>query len=81
MGCSHAWWSADGSGPEKSLVALGYAGWDAGQLEAELADNAWLTCPADLPILFDTPAEQRLSAAAARLGVNLSLLTAQAGHA
>ena len=72
---------ADGGGPEKSLVALGYAGWDAGQLEAELSDNAWLTCPADLSILFDTPSEQRLSAAAARLGVNLSLLTAQAGHA
>ncbi|BAN46070.1 YqgE/AlgH family protein [Metapseudomonas resinovorans] len=72
---------ADGSGPQQSLVALGYAGWDAGQLETELSDNAWLTCPADLSILFDTPTEQRLSAAAARLGVNLSLLTAQAGHA
>ncbi|MNM75441.1 hypothetical protein D3C81_872260 [compost metagenome] len=72
---------ADGSGPERSLITLGYAGWDAGQLEAELSDNAWLTCPADLAVLFDTPAEQRLSAAAERLGINLSLLTAQAGHA
>ncbi|MDH4607774.1 YqgE/AlgH family protein [Pseudomonas sp. BN102] len=72
---------ADGSGPQKSFVALGYAGWDAGQLEAELSDNAWLTCPADLAILFDTASDQRLAAAAARLGVNLSLLTAQAGHA
>ncbi|MCY1433999.1 hypothetical protein D9M71_500430 [compost metagenome] len=72
---------ADGSGPQKSLVALGYAGWDAGQLEAELSDNAWLTCPADQAILFDTASDQRLAAAAARLGVNLSLLTAQAGHA
>lgn len=67
--------------PEKSLISLGYAGWEAGQLEAELSDNAWLTCPADPAILFDLPAEERLSAAAARLGVNLSLLTAQAGHA
>ncbi|HSX71099.1 YqgE/AlgH family protein [Pseudomonas subflava] len=72
---------ADGSGPDKHLITLGYAGWEAGQLEAELADNAWLTCPADAAILFDTPLDGRLSAAAARLGINLSLLTAQAGHA
>ena len=72
---------ADGSGPSKHLITLGYAGWEAGQLETELADNAWLTCPADSAILFDTPFDQRLSAAAARLGINLSLLTAQAGHA
>jgi putative transcriptional regulator len=72
---------ADGSGPAKHLITLGYAGWEAGQLEAELTDNAWLTCPADAAILFDTPADQRLGAAAARLGINLSLLTAQAGHA
>lgn len=72
---------AAGQGPSQHLIALGYAGWEAGQLESELADNAWLTCPADPQILFDIPAEQRLSAAAARLGVNLSLLTRQAGHA
>jgi len=72
---------ADGQGPERHFIALGYAGWEAGQLEAELADNAWLTCPADEGILFDLPYDQRLQAAAARLGVNLSLLTAQAGHA
>ena len=72
---------ADGSGPDKYLIALGYAGWEAGQLEAELVDNAWLTCPADHSILFDLPFDQRLNAAAARLGVNLSLLTSQAGHA
>jgi putative transcriptional regulator len=72
---------ADGRGPAKYLITLGYAGWEAGQLETELTDNAWLTCPADAAILFDIPAEQRLGAAAARLGINLSLLTAQAGHA
>lgn len=72
---------ADGSGPDHYLITLGYAGWDAGQLEAELIDNAWLTCPADADILFDLPYDQRLDAAAARLGVNLSLLTSQAGHA
>ena len=72
---------ADGVGPAKSLIALGYAGWEPGQLEAELADNAWLTCPFDADILFDTSSELRLEAAASRLGVNLSLLTSQAGHA
>jgi len=72
---------ADGVGPEKSLIALGYAGWEPGQLEAELADNAWLTCPFDADILFNTSSELRLEAAASRLGVNLSLLTSQAGHA
>ncbi|WP_407314540.1 YqgE/AlgH family protein [Pseudomonas sp. nanlin1] len=72
---------ADGMGPAQSLITLGYAGWEAGQLEAELADNAWLNCPFDADILFATPSEMRLNAAAARLGVNLSLLTSQAGHA
>lgn len=72
---------AQGQGPSQHLIALGYAGWDAGQLEAELAANAWLTCPADPHILFDLPAEQRLAAAAASLGVNLSLLSNQVGHA
>ncbi|WP_027896751.1 YqgE/AlgH family protein [Zestomonas thermotolerans] len=72
---------ADGRGPEHLLIALGYAGWEAGQLEAELVDNAWLTCPADPRILFEVPVEQRLTAAAARLGINLGLLTSQAGHA
>ncbi|WPP00218.1 YqgE/AlgH family protein [Pseudomonas sp. HR96] len=72
---------ADGVGPQKSLITLGYAGWEAGQLEAELADNAWLTCPFDPDILFAMTSEQRLGAAAARLGVDLNLLTSQAGHA
>ncbi|GIZ10915.1 YqgE/AlgH family protein [Pseudomonas sp. NCCP-436] len=72
---------ADGRGPERHLITLGYAGWEAGQLEAELADNAWLTCPADSSILFDLPHDQRLNAAAACLGINLSLITTQAGHA
>ncbi|MDD2052675.1 YqgE/AlgH family protein [Pseudomonas putida] len=72
---------ADGLGPAKSLITLGYAGWEAGQLEAELADNAWLTCPFSAQILFDTPSDQRLAAAAAHLGINLNLLTSQAGHA
>jgi putative transcriptional regulator len=72
---------ADGKGPERSLIALGYAGWEAGQIEAELAENAWLTCEADPSILFDVPSDFRLKAAAAQLGVDLSLLTSQLGHA
>ncbi|WP_026244403.1 YqgE/AlgH family protein [Dasania marina] len=68
-------------GPEHSLVALGYAGWGAGQLEAELAENAWLTTPADNDIIFRTPIEKRASAAAAKLGIDLSLISPQAGHA
>jgi len=67
-------------GPRQSLVALGYAGWGAGQLEQELADNAWLTTPADSDIIFNTPIEQRAKAAAATLGVDLALIAPQAGH-
>lgn len=67
--------------PQQQIIALGYAGWDAGQLENELAQNSWLTCPADPEILFQLPAEFRLGAAAASLGVDLNLLSSQVGHA
>jgi putative transcriptional regulator len=73
--------SGTGTGTPDALIALGYAGWGAGQLEQEISDNAWLSCPASLDILFRVPPEQRLQAAAASLGINLDLLTAQAGHA
>ncbi|BFM18551.1 YqgE/AlgH family protein [Maricurvus nonylphenolicus] len=72
---------AQGKGPAKALVALGYAGWGPGQLEAEIADNAWLTVPADSRIIFDTPIEQRWSAAAKQLGIDLNLISSTAGHA
>lgn len=72
---------AHGKGPQRCLIALGYAGWGAGQLEQELADNAWLSGPADWHIIFETPVEQRWSAAAAQLGVDVSRLSHQAGHA
>jgi putative transcriptional regulator len=68
-------------GPERSLIALGYAGWGAGQLEREMGENAWLSGPADTDILFNTPDGQRWRAAAASLGVDLDLLSGQAGHA
>lgn len=72
---------AEQRGPERRLVALGYAGWGAGQLERELTENAWLSGPADPEILFNTPDEERWKAAAASLGVDLDLLSGDAGHA
>lgn len=72
---------AAGDGPTDYLIALGYAGWSAGQLEEEIASNSWLTLPADHRIIFDTPIEQRVSAAASALGVDMNLMSAQAGHA
>ena len=68
-------------GPEYALVALGYAGWGAGQLEEELAANAWLTIPADSAIIFGLPAEKRFDAAVAKLGIDLARLAPGAGHA
>lgn len=70
-----------GEGPEKFLIALGYAGWGSGQLENEMAQNAWLSGPADPAIIFDIPYQQRWEAAAALLGVDLNLLSDDAGHA
>jgi putative transcriptional regulator len=72
---------ARGEGPEHTLVALGYAGWGAGQLEREMQQNAWLSGPADQSILFELPADQRWEAAAGLLGVDLHLLSTDAGHA
>jgi putative transcriptional regulator len=72
---------ARGDGPRRALITLGYAGWDEGQLESELQDNAWLTVQADRAILFETPLEQRWSASARLMGVDLSLLAGYAGHA
>jgi len=72
---------AAGKGPQRTLVALGYAGWGAGQLEQELADNAWLCGPADNHIIFDTPWGQRWEAAAALMGVDINQISDQIGHA
>lgn len=70
-----------GDGPEDYLVALGYAGWGPGQLEQEVSGNSWLTVPADRGILFHVDAGDKLAAAGRQLGINIDLLTAQAGHA
>ena len=72
---------AEGEGPKNAVVALGYAGWDAGQLDAEMAANAWLTVNANDQILFQTPFDQRWESAANLLGVDLTQLGPTAGHA
>ena len=69
-----------GSGPRNILVALGYAGWGKGQLEKEIVQNSWLNAPADQSIIFQHPAANRWKAAAELMGVDISLLTSQAGH-
>ncbi len=70
-----------GAGPEKAFITLGYAGWGAGQLEQELAANAWLSGPSSTRIVFETPCEQRWEAAAALIGIDLNLISGDAGHA
>ena len=72
---------ANRQGPEQFLIALGCAGWEGGQLEKELQDNTWLTCPATLPVLFDAEPEQKLQAAGGLLGIDINLMSSQAGHA
>ena len=71
----------NGSGPEECLVALGYAGWGAGQLEAEMSQNAWLSGPAQSEIIFRIPAKERWMRAAAALGVDLTSMSDDVGHA
>lgn len=72
---------AEGRGPGKALLALGYAGWGPGQLEAELAQNGWLTCDADHDLVFATPNPDKWEAALARLGVSPLMLSSDVGHA
>ena len=72
---------ANNTPPEQFLVALGYAGWGEGQLEDEMAANAWLTGPAEAGIIFEQPVEHRWSLSAAHLGVDISLLSTDIGHA
>ena len=72
---------AEGAGPAKSLLALGYAGWGPGQLEAEILANGWLTCEASQDLVFSAPNPQKWQAALQSLGVNPISLSATAGHA
>jgi len=72
---------AAGKGPAKSLVALGYAGWEAGQLEQEMLHNTWLSVPANPEIVFDVPFTDRWNVAARIIGVDISQISPHAGHA
>ena len=72
---------ANAEGPDHTLIALGYAGWAAGQIEHEMAQNAWLSVPATLDVIFGLSAEERLPAAMALLGVDYTRLSNDAGHA
>lgn len=72
---------AHGHGPERALLALGYAGWAPGQLEAEIQANGWLHCDPDPELLFSTNLDAKYNSALAKLGINLSLLSGEAGHA
>jgi putative transcriptional regulator len=70
-----------GRGPRRALMALGYSGWRAGQLEQEIAANGWLTCPADQELLFDTDIDSKYERILASLGIDPSQLSQIAGHA
>lgn len=72
---------AEGTGPDRWVVALGYAGWGDGQLEEEMRQNAWLSVPADSAIVFELPVDERWAKAVARLGVDISNLHGVGGHA
>jgi putative transcriptional regulator len=72
---------AAGDGPENSLVALGYAGWGAGQLEDEMLANSWLNVAATPDIVFELPFDQRWTAAARTLGIDINQIVPDAGHA
>ena len=72
---------ARGEGPEEAVVALGYAGWDGGQLEDEIRANAWLSAPVDPGLIFELPFESRWEAAGRLLGVELSRISPISGNA
>lgn len=72
---------AEGGGPDKAILALGYSGWGPGQLEAELADNGWLICDGDLGLVFDTIDAQKWENALKTLGIDALTLSASAGRA
>jgi putative transcriptional regulator len=72
---------AEGAGPDRRLLALGYAGWGPGQLDDELQDNAWLSVDSDAEILFDKAMDDKWDRAMAKIGISPSLLSTEAGHA
>lgn len=72
---------AEGRGPRRVMLALGYAGWGAGQLDSEIQANSWLNVPADESILFGGEQQEKWERSIAKLGIDVSLLSGEAGHA
>ena len=72
---------AHGGGPASAILALGYAGWAAGQLESEIQDNGWLHCSADADLIFGADVEKKYEQAMRKIGVNSAMLSSEAGHA
>jgi len=72
---------ARGKGPESAVLALGYAGWAPGQLETEIQENGWLNCDADSELIFGTDIERKYERALRKLGIDLGMLSSEAGHA
>lgn len=72
---------SSGRGPRKAIMALGYSGWGAGQLEHEIAENGWLTCPASMDLLFDSDIDRKYDRILASIGIDLARLSHFAGHA
>ena len=70
-----------GQGPDRAMMMLGYAGWGAGQLEAEIVKNGWLTCPATDDIVFDRSLPDKYDRVLASMGINPAMLSSEAGHA
>lgn len=72
---------AKGAGPQKAILALGYAGWAPGQLETEIQGNGWLHCPADPDLIFDNDIDSKYERALRKIGIDLAMLSSEAGHA
>ncbi len=72
---------ASGDGPEEKILALGYAGWGPGQLEAEIKENTWLHCPSDADLIFGDDIKNKWHDALSKIGVDISMLSSDAGHA
>ncbi|MEM9168006.1 MAG: YqgE/AlgH family protein [Planctomycetota bacterium] len=72
---------AQGDGPDRAVLALGYAGWAPGQLEEEMLENAWLSGPANPELIFDTDMDSKWTVAAESLGIDITQLSSTAGHA
>ncbi len=72
---------ARGNGPENAILALGYAGWKAGQLEHEIQQNGWLHCDADPELIFGTDTDHKYEKALRKIGIDLGMLSSEAGHA